>query len=142
MRESSVQIALACVVGILLSGCTVERIGAPGVTLTRPIRINSEAVRVFRHVADVKSRYSVVDTVFVRDDGETLPRVLERQLRVMAGARGANGIITDPLNRELNGTRVDLRPGLDDTFGYFSATAIWIGDGKPPEKYLGTLGVR
>jgi len=97
-------------------------------------------VKVFQSAADVKDHFSVVDTVFVKDDRQTLPRVLERQLRVMAGARGANAIITDPLNRRLNGTRVDLRPTLDNPFDYFSATAIWIGDGEPPRKYLGTLG--
>ena len=82
----------------------------------------------------------MVDTIFVKDDGQTLPRVLERQLRVMAGARGANAIITNPLNRRLNGVWVDLQPTLDNSFDYFSATAIWIGDGEPPQKYLGILG--
>ncbi|MEG3170601.1 hypothetical protein U1708_00080 [Sphingomonas sp. ZB1N12] len=134
------KVRLTIMAGIFLSGCTVERIGPPGVTLTRPIRVKSEEVKVFQSAADVKDHFSVVDTVFVKDDGQTLPRVLERQLRVMAGARGANAIITDPLNRRLNGTRVDLRPTLDNSFEYFSATAIWIGDGEPPRKYLGTLG--
>lgn len=134
------KIRLTIIAAILLSGCTVERVGPPGVALTRPIRVRSEEVKVFQNVADVKGHFSVVDTVFVKDDGQTLPRVLERQLRVMAGARGANAIITDPLNRRLNGTRVDLRPTLDNPFDYFSATAIWIGDGEPPQKYLGTLG--
>lgn len=127
---------------ILLSGCTIERVGPPGVTLTRPIRVKAQDVQVFKAVADVKSHFSVVDSVWVKDDGDTLPRVLERQLRELAGARGANAIITDPLNRELNGTRVDLRPTLDKPFEYFSATAIWIGEGERPEKHLGTLGGR
>lgn len=125
---------------ILLSGCSVERIGPPGVTLTRPIRVKAQDVEVFKSATDVRGHFSVVDDVRVKDDGSTLPRALERQLRELAGARGANAIITDPLNRKLNGTRVNLRPTLDDPFEYFSATAIWIGDGERPEKHLGTLG--
>ena len=124
---------------ILLSSCAIEHIGPPGVTLTRPIRVKAEDVQVFKAAADVRGHFSVVDSVWVKDDGDTLPRVLERQLRELAGSRGANAIITDPLNRKLNGTRVDLRPTLDEPFQYFSATAIWIGEGERPEKYLGTL---
>lgn len=127
---------------VLLSSCTIERIGPPGVTLTRPIRVPARDVQVFRAVADVKGHFSVVDRVWVKDDGDTLPSLLERQLRQLAGARGANAIITDPLNRQLNGTRMDWRPTLDDPFEYFSATAIWIGEGERPEKQLGTLPTR
>lgn len=58
----------------------------------------------------------------------------------MAGARGANAIIMDPLNRRLNGTRVVVGLSLDKPFKYYKATAIWIGDGSRPEKYLGTIG--
>ena len=122
---------------ILLSSCAIEHIDPPGVTLTRPIRVKAEDVQVFKAAADVRGHFSVVDSVWVKDDGDTFPRVLERKLRELAGSRGANGIITDPLNRKLNGTRVDLRPTLDDPFQYFSATAIWIGEGERPEKYLG-----
>lgn len=124
---------------LLLSGCAIERIDSPGVALTRPVRVKADQVAVFRTASEIKGRFDVVDTVFVRDDGSTLPRVLERQLRDMAGARGANAIITDPLNRKLNGTRLDLGPTFDEPFEYFSATAVWIGDGEPPRKYLGTL---
>ncbi|WP_415644176.1 hypothetical protein [Sphingomonas antarctica] len=95
-------------------------------------------MQVFNAAADVKRHFTVVDEIWVKDDGQTLPRVLERQLRELAGVRGANAIITDPLNRQLNGTRIDLRPTLDDPFEYFSATAIWIGEGDQPEKRLGT----
>ncbi|BCA62726.1 hypothetical protein HMP09_1960 [Sphingomonas sp. HMP9] len=127
---------------ILLSSCAVERIGPPGVALTQPVRVKAQDVQVFKAAADVKGHFSVVDKVWVKDDGDTLPRVLERHLRALAGARGANAIITDPLNRQLNGTRVDLRPTLDNPFEYFSATAIWIGEGERPEKHLGTLNAR
>lgn len=125
---------------IALSGCTIERVGPPGVMLTRPIRVQARDVQVFQTMAEVKGRFSVVDSIYVKDDGKTDPQLLERELRDLAGARGANAIVTDPLNRKLNGTRVDLRPTLDNPFDYFSATAIWIGDGERPEKYLGTLG--
>lgn len=131
---------LVIATAISLSGCTVERIGPPGVVLTRPIRVQAKDVQVFESMAEVKGRFRVVDTIFVKDDGKDTPHLLERELRELAGARGANAIVTDPLNRKPNGTRVDLRLTLDDPFKYFSATAIWIGDGKRPEKYLGTLG--
>lgn len=134
------RIMLVIATAMSLSGCTVERIGPPGVVLTRPVRVKAQDVQVFQTMADVKGRFSVVDTVFVKDDGRTYPDVLERRLREIAGARGANAIITDPLNRKPNGTRVDLRPTFDEPFEYFSATAIWIGDGERPEKHLGTLG--
>ena len=97
-------------------------------------------MQVFKTLAEVKGRFTVIDSIFVKDDGKTTPELLERDLRVIAGARGANAIITDPLNRTPDGLRVDLRPTLDDPFKYYSATAIWIGDGERPEKYLGTLG--
>lgn len=132
--------ALVIATAISLSGCTVERIGPPGVVLTRPIRVQARDVQVFETMAEVKGRFSVVDTIFVKDDGRADPSILERELRALAGARGANAMITDPLNRKRNGTCVDLRPTLDNPFDYFSATAIWIGDGERPEKYLGTWG--
>ncbi|MEG8055394.1 hypothetical protein QP150_00180 [Sphingomonas sp. 22L2VL55-3] len=131
---------LLITMAISLSGCTIERIGPPGVVLTRPIRVPAKDVQVFKTLAEVKGRFTVIDSIFVKDDGKTTPELLERDLRVIAGARGANAIITDPLNRTPNGLRVDLRPTLDDPFKYYSATAIWIGDGERPEKYLGTLG--
>lgn len=88
----------------------------------------------------MKDRFTVVGELFVKDNGDDLPRVLESQLRVMAGARGANAIIMDPLNRRLNGTRVVVGLSLEKPFEYYKATAIWIGDGPRPERYHGTLG--
>jgi hypothetical protein len=123
-----------------LSGCTVERIGPAGVTMTRPIRVRAQDVRVFKDASMVTDTFSIIDQVYVRDDAETQPRVLEERLRGLAGARGANAIILDPMNRPENGVRVDLRPTLDKPFEYFQGTAIWIGDGPPPHRYLGTLG--
>ena len=123
-----------------VSGCTIERIGPPGIVMTRAVRVNASDVRIFETATLVKSSFSVVEDVFVKDDGNVLPRELERQLRVMAGARGANALIMDPLNRRLNGTRAVVGPSFNEPFEYFKATAIWIGDGPRPEKYLGTLG--
>lgn len=57
-------------------------------------------------------------------------------------ARGANVIVADPLNRKLNGTRSDLRPTSDEASETLSATATLVGDGAPPEEYVGTLGGR
>ena len=132
--------ALLIAMAISVSGCTIERGGPPGVVLTRPIRVPAKDVQVFQTTAQVQGRFTVVDSIFVKDDGKITPDLLERELRVIAGARGANAIITDPLNRTPNGLRVALKPTLDDPFNYYSATAIWIGDGERPEKYLGTLG--
>lgn len=123
-----------------LTGCTIERIGPPGVVMTRPIRVKANDVQVFETAELVRGRFSVVDDLFVKDNGDDLPRELESRLRVMAGARGANAIIMDPLNRRLNGTRVVVGLSLEKPFKYYKATAIWIGDGPRPEKYLGTLG--
>lgn len=132
--------ALLIGMAISLSACTIERVDPPGVVLTRPIRVPAKDVQVFETMAEVKGRFTVVDSIFVKDNGKTTPDLLKRELRVIAGARGANAIITDPLNRTPNGLRVDLRPTLDDPFKYYTATAIWIGDGERPEKYLGRLG--
>lgn len=133
---------LVTCLAVVLSGCTIERVGPPGVVMTRVVRVKASDVKVFQVADVVKDRFSVVDDLYVTDNGDDLPRVLEGRLRVMAGARGANAIIMDPLNRRLNGTRIVVGPTLDDPFKYYRATAIWIGDGPRPEKYLGTLGGR
>ena len=134
------RLTLVIATALSLSGCMIERVGPPGVVLSRPARVAARNVRVFETMAEVKGRFVVVEKVFVKDDGKVAPRELESQLRQLAGARGANAIVTDPLNRKPNGTRVDLKPTLDNPFDYFSATAIWIGDGERPVKYLGTMG--
>ena len=131
--------SLVTCLAVGLTGCTIERVGPPSVVMTQPIRVDARDVQVFETADLVKGRFSVVDELFVKDDGGDLPRVLESRLRVMAGARGANAIILDPLNRRLNGTRVVVGLSLDKPFRYFNATAIWVGDGPRPEKYLGTL---
>lgn len=124
------------------TGCTIEKVSPPGVVMTRAIAVHPRTVKVFAAFADVPARYSVVDDVWIRDDGAMSPREMESRLRVQAGARGANAIVMDKLNRRDNGTRVDLNPRLDDPFDYYSATAIWIGEGERPQTYLGTLGAR
>ncbi len=106
---------LASVLASGLGGCTVERPGPPGWFVS-------------------------VEEIWVRDDGDELPRVLESRLRTNAGALGANGIVLHPNNRRENGTRVDLDVTLDDPFDYFRATAIWIGEGQPPQIPLGRKG--
>ena len=122
------------------TGCTIETVSPPGIVMTRAIAVHPRDVMVFADLVGVPARYSVVDEVWIRDDGDMSPREMESRLRVQAGARGANAIIMDKLNRRDNGTRVDLGLRLDDPFEYYSATAIWIGEGERPEKYLGTLG--
>ena len=128
-------VMLACL-ALATTGCAIERVGPPGVTLTRAIPVKPGNVLVFESADAVKARFSVVEDIFVADDGETSPKELESRLRVMAGARGANAIILDPLNRRDNGTRVLLEVRFDDPFEYYSAEAIWIGDTPRPEKVL------
>lgn len=135
-RKRFVRAVYVNVSPLLLLSCTIAHIGPPEATLTKTFRVRAQDVQVFKAATDVKGHYSVVDNIWVKDDGDTLPRVSEQQLCGMAGARGANAIILDPLNRRLNGVRIDLKPTLDEPFEYFSATAIWIGEGRRPERTI------
>lgn len=125
---------------LFMTACTVERIGPPGVVLTRPIRVRASAVQVYETASTVPGRFSVVDDLDIEDDGTELPRVLEKRLRELAGGRGANAVILDPLNRKPNGTRVVTGLTLDNPFRHFRGTAIWMGEGARPVTYLGTMG--
>lgn len=127
---------LAIFLGAGLGGCVVERIGPPGVGPTRPITVKPRDVRVFADTAAIPGRYAVVEEIWIRDDGEELPRVLEDRLREKAGTLGANAIVFHPQNRRENGTRIDLGVTLDDPFDYFRATAVWLGEGQWPEILL------
>ena len=102
--------------------------------------MKSRDVLVFANAAVVPGKYSVVEEIWVKDDGDELTRVLESRLRTKAGALGANAIVLHPSNRRENGTRIDLRPTFDNPFDYFQATAVWLGEGTRPEIYLGTMG--
>ncbi len=126
--------------GIAASGCAIQKISPPGVVLTRPVMVAPRNVLVFNSLADVPGRHALVEEVWIRDDGTLSPREMASQLRVMAGARGANAIVMSSTNRRDNGTRIDLKVRFDNPFDYYSATAIWIGEGPRPETYLGTLG--
>lgn len=125
---------------LFTTACTIERVGPPGVVLTRPIRVRASQVQVYETASMVPGQFSVVDDLDIKDDGAELPRVLEKQLRELAGGRGANAVILDPLNRKPNGTRVVTGLTLDDPFTHFRGTAIWVGDGPRPVTNLGTLG--
>lgn len=125
-------------VALSLAGCTVERVGPPGVALTRPVRVKAGEVRVFETASAVPGRFSFVDDLDIPDDGSDYPDVLEKRLRELADSRGANAIILDPMNRKPNGTRVVTGVTLDDPFAHFRGTAIWIGDGARPVTDLGT----
>jgi hypothetical protein len=125
---------------VAVTACTVERVGPPGVALTRPVRVKASEVRMFEAAAMVPGQLSVVDDLDIKDDGTETPRALEKRLRELAGGRGANAVILDPLNRKPNGTRVVTGLTLDNPFKHFRGTAIWIGDGPRPVIDLGTLG--
>lgn len=125
--------------GVVASGCTVERIGPPGVALTRVVAVPAGDVLVFQAAGDLPSRHVVVEEVWIKDDGEMSPREMESRLRVQAGARGANAIVLHSTNRRDNGFRVDLKLRFDNPFDYYSATAVWIGEGEPQVRNLGTF---
>lgn len=122
--------------GLTLGGCAIERISPEGLTLSRPYTVPTRDVLVFASFDEVPSRYSFVDEVWIKDEKDSSPEEMEKQLRVQAGARGANAIVMAKDNRRNNGTRVILDVRLDDPFDYFSSTAIWIGEGKRPVKIL------
>lgn len=125
---------------LFVTACTVERVGPPGVVLTRSIRVNAGEVSVYETAAAVPGRFSVVDDLDIRDDGIEQPKILEKRLRKLAGDRGANAVILDPLNRKPNGMRIVTTPSLDNPFEHFRGTAIWVGDGQRPVTNLGTFG--
>ena len=131
---------LTSAAGLALAGCTVEKISPPGIVLTRPIAVKPRNVQVFQDVAQVPRPHSVVEKIWIKDDGALYPDEMLSQLRVKAGAIGANAIVLDPTNRRDNGTRIDLKLRFDNPFDYFSGTAIWIGPGERPETYLVTIG--
>lgn len=127
-------IALA---GLTLGGCAIERISPEGLTLSRPYTVPTRDVIVYASFDEVPSRHSFVDEVWIKDEGDLSPEEMEKQLRVQAGARGANAVVMGKDNRRNNGTRVILDVRLDNPFDYFSGTAIWIGEGERPVKILG-----
>lgn len=94
---------------------------------------------MYENAAVVRGPFVVVDESSINEDGTELPRVLEKRLRTLAGARGANAIILHPLNRKPNGTRVITGITLDDPFKHFRARAIHMGSGPQPVQHLGTL---
>lgn len=122
-----------------ITACTVERVGPPGVILTRSIRVKASEVNVYETASAVPGRFSLVDDLDIKDDGTEQPKVLEKRLRQLAGDRGANAVILDPLNRKPNGTRIVTTPAIDDPFKHFRGTAIWLGDGPRPVINLGTV---
>lgn len=126
-------------VATALSGCVVQQIGPPGVELTRTVAVPARDVLVFDSAEPIPGRYAVVEEVWVKDTGEDTPEEMREHLRVIAGAAGANGIILAKSNRENNKLRIDLRPTLDNPFDYYQGTAIWVGDGERPVKYLGRI---
>ncbi len=101
---------------VVLGGCMVQRIGPPGVTLTRPVAVKARDVQVFAEPSAVPGKYAVVEEIWVKDDGEEYPSEMESRLRTRAGALGANAIVLHPFNRRENGTRVSLKPTFDNPF--------------------------
>lgn len=123
----------------VLSGCTVERVGPPG-SITQAVRVKARDVAVYDSPSAVPGRFGVVEEIWVKDTEADSVETMTSELRQKAGAIGANAIVLHPLNRKPNGTRVTLGVQLDNPFDYFRATAIWIGEGERPVRYLGPLG--
>ncbi len=118
------------------SGCAIEKIADGGPSMTRSVKVPTRDVAVYANALDVPGRYTVVEEIWVSDDGRSLPTVLERDLRAIAGARGANAVILASTNRKLNGTRIDTQVQLDNPFDYFAGTAVWVGEGVPTMKVV------
>lgn len=68
------QALLVTCLAVGLTACTIERVGPPGVVMTHPIRVKARDVQVFETADLVKGRFSVVDDLFVEDNGDDLPR--------------------------------------------------------------------
>lgn len=111
-----------------LIGCTVEHIAPPNGIVSRVASVNPRDVSVYETLDVVPGAITVIEELSVQDDGDESLRSLEEQLRVMAGARGANAIVLDPFNRRDNGTRVVLGPIRDQLFTSFRGTAIKKGE--------------
>lgn len=123
--------------GLTLGGCTIERISSEGLTLERPYAVPTRDVKVFASFDEVPGRHEIVDDVWIKDDQYLSREEMEKQLRVQAGARGANAVVMSRYNRRDNGTRTLLDVRSDNPFDYFQGTAIWVGEGKRPLKILG-----
>lgn len=135
MQSKTISLSLLAA-ALTIGGCTIQRIDDGGPFATRPVTVPAKDVAVYQRLEDVPGPYTVVEEVFVKDDGEALIRELESTLRVKAGARGANAIILAQTNRRPNGVRTNFEVGLDNPFDYYSATAIWVGEGRPPVKVI------
>lgn len=122
---------------LAISGCAIERISPEDLTLSRPYKVAARDVKVFASFDEVAERHSIVEDVWIKDEGDLSPEEMEKQLRVKAGASGANAIVMGKYNRRNNGTRVILDVRIDNPFDYFQGTAIWIGEGERPIKTLG-----
>ena len=120
----------------LLTGCAVETIADSEPKVTRVAKVPARNVVTYRSASEIPGQYTVIEDVWVKDDGDTLPRVLERDLREAAGARGANALILASTNRQLNGLRIDLRVRLDNPFDYYAGTAVWVGAKPAPVSIL------
>ncbi len=118
-----------------LAGCRIENVGPSGITATRPVYVHERDVQVYRSFKEVRGHYTVVDDIWVDDDGVTPSDKLVWQLRVIAGGRGANAIVLDGFNRNDGKSSVAVGFSLDDK-PTARAVAIWIGDGPPPERKL------
>lgn len=124
--------------GLSLCGCAIERISPEGFTMSRPYKVPGRDVKVFASFDAVSGRHTFVDEVWIKDDGDLSPELMEEELREKAGALGANAIVMGKYNRRNNGTRIILDVRLDNPFDYFQGTAIWIGETERPIKILGT----
>lgn len=120
-----------------LGSCAIERILPEGLTLSRAYTVPTRDVQVFASFDDIPGRHSIVDEVWVKDEGNLSPEEMEKELRVQAGTRGANAVVMGKYNRRNNGTRIIFDVRLDNPFDYFQGTAVWIGEGERPVKILG-----
>ena len=131
MRAYSIVIAAA-----LCAGCSVQRLSPEGLVLSRPVTVPARDVAVYDTAAAVPARHSVVEEIWVKDDGSQSPGEMLRD----CGSRPARAAPTPssspPPTAATMAPGVSFTPTLDNPFDYYSATAIWIGAGPPPAKIL------
>ena len=78
------KVLLMVALGVAAAGCSIQRLGPPGVVLTRPVAVPARDVMVFQNTADIRARFAVVEEVWIKDDGDLSPREMESHLRVQA----------------------------------------------------------
>ena len=129
------KVILSIAIVATLAGCRIENVGPQGITATRPVYVNARDVQVYERLQDVPGHYTVIEDIWVDDDGVTPSDVLVQKLRVRGGGLGANAIVLDGFNRADHRSGTAFGFSIDDK-PVARAKAVWIGAGPPPVRKL------